>query len=269
MDLFRWMRLCLRREIAMFGVGPAFRNAARVLVSRAVNKQCFTVEIPQFGRLTARRGDSDYDTIIEIFGYQEYKVPQSAQNRIFEQYQRILNAGRMPVIIDAGANIGSSAIWFRTKYPKARVIAVEPESGNVEMLRQNVDGYSTISVVEAAIGSKSGFVSLVGSEKSWAVRTELSNSGCPIVTINQLLDMVPNGKPFLIKIDIEGFEKELFSGNLGWIDQMFAIFIEPHDWMLPGEQTSRNFQRALGTGEFEIFVRGENLIYVRAPIPGD
>ena len=120
-----------------------------------------------------------------------------------------------------------------------------------------------ITVVEAAVGSKAGFVKLVPNEKSWAVQTELADKGCPIVTIEQAVDMIPNGVPLLAKIDIEGFEKDLFAENLDWISRMFAIFVEPHDWLFPGQQSSRNFQRALGTGDFEIFLKGENIIYVR------
>ena len=104
---------------------------------------------------------------------------------------------------------------------------------------------------------------LVANEKSWAVQTELADKGCPIVTIEQAVDMIPNGVPLIAKIDIEGFEKDLFAENLEWIGRMFAIFVEPHDWLFPGQQSSRNFQRALGTGDFEIFLKGENIIYVR------
>ena len=37
------------------------------------------------------------------------------------------------------------------------------------------------------------------------VQTELADKGCPIVTIEQAVDMIPNGVPLLAKIDIEGF----------------------------------------------------------------
>ena len=68
---------------------------------------------------------------------------------------------------------------------------------------------------------------------------------------------------FIAKIDIEGFEKDLFSSNLGWIDRAEMVIIEPHDWMLPGQQSSATFQRAMGSRDFELFISGENLIYVR------
>ena len=38
-------------------------------------------------------------------------------------------------IIDGGANIGLTSVFFANRYPKAEIVAVEPEEGNFEMLR--------------------------------------------------------------------------------------------------------------------------------------
>jgi hypothetical protein len=96
-----------------------------------------------------------------------------------------------------------------------------------------------------------------------AVQTERADHGCPIVTIDELVHSITRGVPFIVKVDIEGFENDLFSKNLGWLNDAFAVFIELHDWMLPGQYTSRSFQKAMAAEEFEILLRGENLIYVR------
>jgi FkbM family methyltransferase len=258
MSSITWRTQKLWRDISLFGLSTAIRNSGRVL-----NRRTVTVKIPGFGSILVRKGDSDYDAVVQTLGRREYLVGKSVQDRINRRYQQILDAGKAPVIIDAGANIGISSIWFRSIYTEAYIVAIEPDPGNVEVLKRNVGVDPLITVVEAAVGSKAGFVKLVPNEKSWAVQTELADKGCPIVTIEQAVDMIPNGVPLLAKIDIEGFEKDLFSENLEWISRMFAIFVEPHDWLFPGQQSSRNFQRALGTGDFEIFLKGENIIYVR------
>lgn len=41
------------------------------------------------------------------------------------------------------------------------------------------------------------------------------------------------------------------------------VIIEPHDWMLPGQLSSRSFQQAMARHLFELFMRGENIFYVR------
>jgi len=74
---------------------------------------------------------------------------------------------------------------------------------------------------------------------------------------------VAGGIPFIAKIDIEGFESDLFSANVEWLNDVSMVIIEPHDWMLPGKKTSRSFQAAMGRHDFEIFISGENLIYIR------
>src|SRR3954468_3707512 len=40
-------------------------------------------------------------------------------------------------IVDCGANIGLSFLFSHKKYPKATIVAVEPEASNFEMLQKN------------------------------------------------------------------------------------------------------------------------------------
>ena len=49
--------------------------------------------------------------------------------------------------------------------------------------------------------------------------------------------------PFLLKVDIEGAEKSLFTGPASALDQFPLILMEPHDWMFPGQRTSVEFFR--------------------------
>jgi hypothetical protein len=74
---------------------------------------------------------------------------------------------------------------------------------------------------------------------------------------------VPSGELLIAKIDIEGFESDLFAADTDWIDQTTVLIIEPHDWMLPGQGSSRTFRAAMGP-EFDMLVSGENLVFVRA-----
>jgi hypothetical protein len=124
-----------------------------------------------------------------------------------------------------------------------------------------------IKVVEAAIGSRPGLVSLANPfGEAWAVQTTRSDAeeGVRVRTIPELVAAEgPSAQLFIVKIDIEGFEDDLFRTNLGWIDETTSIIVEPHDWMLPGKGTSINFRRALAERGFELLVSGENLIYVR------
>ncbi|HUF09420.1 MAG TPA: hypothetical protein VMO47_08880, partial [Rhodothermales bacterium] len=66
-----------------------------------------------------------------------------------------------------------------------------------------------------------------------------------------ILASAPDSVPFLIKIDIEGFEDDLFSNNTDWVDQFPLMIVELHDWMLPGARVSRHFLREVAKRDRE------------------
>jgi len=220
------------------------------------------------GNLTVkvRPMTSDFSVLRQIFRNHEYALPnEHVRQQVQKEYARILASGSVPVIIDAGANIGAASVWFQHQFPEAGVVAIEPDPDNARMARINTEHLPQVRVLQAAVGGESGFVTIIKGDAEWAVQTERSTAGCEIVTVADALATVPGGVPFIIKIDIEGFEGDLFEKNLDWIDETFLVFIEPHDWKLPGQATSRSFQRAFGARAFEIYLQGENLIYMRAP----
>ena len=85
----------------------------------------------------------------------------------------------------------------------------------------------------------------------------------PCYSVSELISANSEATPFLVKIDVEGAEKELFSANVGWIDSFKVIVIETHDWMLPGEAISSNLLKALGGRNRDLVFRGENLFSIR------
>jgi FkbM family methyltransferase len=222
------------------------------------------------GRIAIRRQNSDYAIFRQIFEHREYSIGNHAvEADIQSRYSNILSNGQKPIIIDAGANIGLATLWFKAQYPEAAVIAIEPDLENFAVLKENVIASDATLLVNAAVGSVPGSVSLMRDiSMGWAVQTQRTQgNGTSIITIDDAITLVPNGVPLIVKIDIEGFESDLFGDNLAWLDATFAVFLEPHDWMEPSKGTSRTFQRAFGERNFNIYVRGENLLYVRQLAP--
>jgi FkbM family methyltransferase len=217
------------------------------------------------GPVAVRIDGSDLSTFKQVFQDREYDLSKLGQaaDRVQARYAVIRAAGKTPIIIDAGANVGAASRWFAKAFPVAAIVAIEPEPGNAAILRQNVACFPNITVLEAAIASQPGAIALAASSTGWDVQTERSETGgIRAVTIPEALAQVPGGVPFIAKIDIEGFESDLFAENLDWIDMMAMLVIEPHDWMLPGRFSSASFQKAMGERRFELFINGENLIYV-------
>ncbi|QIO98854.1 FkbM family methyltransferase [Bradyrhizobium symbiodeficiens] len=248
------------KDLVRYGPRFLMRHAPRLTGAE-------TAKIHVSGQaIHVRVGESDIDTVRGVFGSHQYDISHSipsVEDRVNRRYQEIIASGRAPVVVDAGANIGAASLWFKKQFPASIVVAVEPDTENFRILAKNAELADEIIPVRAAIGAEPGFVHVVEGELGWASRVERSSSGLPIITMRKAFDYVPNGVPFIAKIDIEGFEKDLFSNNTEWLADVFVVHIEPHDWMLPGAGSSFTFQRALAAYAFEIFIAGEILTYIK------
>jgi FkbM family methyltransferase len=247
-------------------IGPGFPLRH---ISAWLGLEMHRAQIPGYGTVYLRNRHTDAQTFRQIFTRKQYWIPDSHGQRVHRAYDEIRAAGRTPLIVDAGANVGAASIWFALQFPEARVIAIEPEPGNAEMCRKNVAKASNVEVIEGAIGATSGYVTLSPPETpSWAFQTKReveapTRGAVPILTIPELLASTPDQDLLIAKVDIEGFEADLFSTNTDWLDSTKVLMIELHDWLLPGAHTSNSFQKAaLGRG-FELIISGENLLLVK------
>jgi FkbM family methyltransferase len=224
------------------------------------------VRLPNMEPIYIRPGESDLDVLHQIYfaKFYQIRVPE-VRERIDRRYREILAAGKVPIIVDAGANIGISSIWFARQYGDARVVAVEPDAGNLALLRRNVAPYPNVAVLDAAIGATRGFAALSnsGERLAWTVQTSRAEDGVKIVTVDDAFAASGGDEPFIVKIDIEGFERDLFASNLDWLDRAYVVFVEPHDWMFPGERSSGPVQQAMAQRSFEMFIAGDTLAFVR------
>ena len=71
--------------------------------------------------------------------------------------------------------------------------------------------------------------------------------------------MVVDGEALIVKLDIEGSQKALFSSNTGWVGRSQLIILELDDWLLPWEGTSRPFFSCLSRYAFDYLMRGGNI----------
>jgi len=183
-------------------------------------------------------------------------------NELQKNYYSIVQRGKIPLIIDCGSNIGLSARYFAELFPKAKIIAIEPEINNFNLMKRNCEKFDNIYFLNAAIGSEKGFASISNcSGDNNAFRTVISKdpNSINIVSIDDIYSRNIDNIPFIIKIDIEGFEDNLFEKNTNWVKKTPLIIIEPHDWMLPGKGISRNFLKTICSQDRDFIIRGENI----------
>ena len=185
----------------------------------------------------------------------------------------MVNNGKKPLIIDAGANIGASVIWFTKYFPNAHICAFEPEHENFAILETNVHECQSdgdIQIVQAAVGAVDGFVDIVDAgQGECGFRTQITYDGkidgkIPLVSLARFVsEKVFNGYvPFIVKIDIEGGEEQLFSQNCEWINAFPLIIIELHDWLIPKKMTSKPFLKFISAQDRDFVYIGENIFSI-------
>ena len=212
---------------------------------------------------------SDLYVIQHIFQNQDYDVKHWNQgHRLIEYYQK-QSKERPSLIIDAGANIGASTIYFSSIFPHSRVFAIEPDNMNWNLLQINTTHNKNIFNYHGALSNTDGVVSLIDPGRSdWGFMTAPINSTTSpamrtvsSISPNSILahQMTKNTTPLIFKIDIEGGEEFLFKGDTSWMSLFPLIIIELHDWMLPFSGSSANFFKAIGNYNFDFVHRGENI----------
>ena len=141
-------------------------------------------------------------------------------------------------VVDAGANIGCYTAWVATRHPHARIVAVEPDPGNLLMLARNTAGLDHVRLVAGALWPEDRPLLLDASANDPSARTvgTAGEVGQPVrgITVGTLLREQGLSRIDLLKVDIEGAERELFEGDTGWMAVTRAVLIELHDRTKPG-----------------------------------
>ncbi len=213
-------------------------------------------------RIWLRNSPSDTSIFFQVLVKREYDtVEWAAQHqRLDQRYAALLAAGRTPIIVDAGANIGLASLWFSDRYPEARIFAVEPDGGNLAVLRRNIVGRTNITVLEGAVWDRISRLRIGNPEAGAGAFQVVEDDGTlRAFTIPEIAAMPANGALFIVKIDIEGGEAALFRSNVAWMGETSLIVIETHDWLYPGAGTSRNLRRCIADAPIDLVFRGENL----------
>jgi FkbM family methyltransferase len=213
------------------------------------------------------RDSADYSTFAQIYIRNDYDLKKLHRYKEIDAlYSEIKYKGKTPLILDLGGNIGLASKFFSDEYKQAKILCIEPDSDNINQAKINNESSQNVVFLEAAIGSSEGVCSIIDPGLgNNGLRVEVSTNGkIKIVAVNQLLSKFPNNEfiPFIIKIDIEGFEKNLFSKNTQWIDRFPLIIIELHDWMLPKVGSSKSFLMAIAEKDRDFVYHGENIFSI-------
>jgi FkbM family methyltransferase len=250
----------LPNYIATFGLARGLRTFANIHLKPRPADSLFAVHIA--GRVFwLRNTASDISIFSQIWIKKEYDVKRWPElwQRLQTAHRLIIESGRKPLIIDAGANIGLASLWFTMIFPESHIYAVEPDEGNFALLRKNIADYPNITPIAGAVWDRPVRMRIANpSAGAGAYRVTEGNGGVRAYTIPELIK-ASGGELFIVKIDIEGGEDALFRSNTEWLAAAHLTVLEPHDWLYPTQGTSRNFLRRICETKVDFVFQGENV----------
>lgn len=228
-----------------FGVG----GVSFLLNSKKQNDALFQIKLKQYkSTIKLRQGTSDVNTFYKIFYFKEYDIPLGFEPK---------------VIIDCGANIGLASIFFSNKYPNADIYSIEPEKSNFGLLKSNCKAYPNITCLNFGLWNKTTNLKIEDGFGHWGFRTTetevAAETTISALSIDNIIDKYGIEKIDLLKIDIEGAEREVFEKNFeSWLPKVKMIVIELHDNIK--EDCSKSFFNALNNYKYVLTAQGENFI---------
>ncbi len=132
-----------------------------------------------------------------------------------------------PLILDGGANIGLSIIYFRKIFPNSSILAFEPDPEIFRLLKKNLESNNILGVDlrNEAIWTEDKELSFC-SDGADGGRVEASS---PLKVSGVDIKRVIGDKRFaFLKLDIEGAESAVIPHLKSKLEQFHKIFLEYH-----------------------------------------
>ena len=210
------------------------------------------IYLPFLGRaIYFRKKTKDKETFKEIFNLNIYNI-------------------KLPIIpnniIDAGSNTGFASLFFKLKYPKAKIISLEIENGNINMIGKNLRNFDNIEIIQKGLFNKKAFFKIEDpfhATNSFVIKEVAKGEKYDVesITIDEIMTTSKIETIDILKIDIEGAEKDLFEKNYeNWLPKVKIIMVETHDRMIPN--CSYAVMKAVNEYNFILYTTTEGtLIY--------
>jgi FkbM family methyltransferase len=198
----------------------------------------------------------DFATFEEVILRETYNVPMDFTPRY---------------IIDGGGNIGLTAAYFATRFPEASIITLEPDRENFSLLQKNTSLYKNIITLNSGLWWRSAelIVKDTGLGNNGFVVEEVeqkTSDSVPALSIEDIMLQQGWNHIDMVKLDVEGSEKEIFSsGYQNWLPKTRVLIVEVHDRMKRG--CSKSLLNAVHSFNFSMEIAGENLVFRNEELP--
>jgi FkbM family methyltransferase len=142
---------------------------------------------------------------------------------------------RDPRILDCGANVGLSALFYKRAYPQARITAYEADPTIAAQLARNlrVNGAPDVEVVAAAVWIENGVTAFAAQGADAGTLHQFSGQADrPSIQVPscRLADVIARESIDLLKLDIEGAELEVLRDIEPHLRNVSAMLLEVHEF---------------------------------------
>jgi FkbM family methyltransferase len=197
-------------------------------------------------RVGVRHGTGDVVTLGEVFHERDYAPPAEVLAALPDA----------PRILDLGANVGMFGVDALQRWPKASVIAYEPDPDNAAV-HSRVIGANGLgdrwTLVEAAAGAAGGVASFLTGQVALSRVVDGPLGGEVVqVEVVDVLDEV--GRSDLVKIDVEGGEWPILADPRFAANPPRALAAEVHPEGCPAEDPLAEARRLLDAAGMAVHV---------------
>jgi FkbM family methyltransferase len=254
-----------RAQITDLAKAIGWPAALSILGRRALKRNATVTSRAGAHEIMIRPVDSDLFVAAQIFGSLDYDLGHLWQT-MRDLARSWAAADEVPVILDIGANVGYSAIYFSAMCPDAIVLAVEADLETFNFMSRNVAAYHNIRPVHGAVWSHEDGVEFSAPTAlgSWAGKVDGGSGQTPSFLLSSIISSVPRARPLILKLDVEGAEREICRSSPDAFREVPVIMIEPHDFMLPGSGCLTPLYAVLAGRSMDTLLKGENLLFIES-----
>jgi len=131
------------------------------------------------------------------------------------RYDNIVEPKLGDIVFDIGAYVGDTALWFsKAVGPQGKVYAFEPEPGNFEKLKANLERNNVTNVIplQLALSENEGEMQVASAGGSSIMTQARTGTSVKVTTIDKFVGANKLPRVDFIKMDVEGHELKVLEG---------------------------------------------------------
>lgn len=177
-----------------------------------------------------------------------------------------------PNILDVGSHIGLAILYFKRRYPNAKIIGFEPNPNTFNFLKKNIqqNSISDINLINAGIASQNGesdFFIDANPQNPWAWGDSMvqmpwydKDKYQTIKVKTVRLSEYINQKIDLLKIDAEGYESEILSEIIDKLHLVKYIAVEFHGSKNNSKNNFKHLVNLLKNHNFKVMTKIKTIL---------